>query len=222
MRGKIVSYVESKKFGFIDGDDNQSYFLHCSALIEQSQHAKLVVGAKVEFDPVPTPKGLAAKKVTILPTFIKKQLVPFFTTRQTHPKHGVVEKKLFMNTCFHKDINAAKQVFLNLAHETGCNAILEQDIERTTFSHGNYQYTVHACKGYFAIVSEESVCDNKLESELSNIAIENAVSSFREKFAIVYARESEARVNQLKSGKGKGCLYLFLIGLVVFIFAITR
>lgn len=220
MKGKIVSYVESKKFGFIDGEDNQSYFLHISALIEQSQHVNLVVGAKVEFDPVPTPKGLSAKKVTILPTFLKKRLVPFFTTKQTHPKHGVVEKKLFMNTCFHRDINAAKQEFLNLAHETGCNAILEQDIERTTFRHGNYHYTVHACKGYFALVSEDTVCDNKLESELSNTAILNAVSSFKEKFAIVHARESAARANQLKSSNG--CLYFFLIGLAMLIFALAR
>ncbi|MDO8253174.1 cold-shock protein [Shewanella algae] len=41
MKGKVVSYVSSKKFGFINGDDGESYFLHVSALVNRSDEAKL-------------------------------------------------------------------------------------------------------------------------------------------------------------------------------------
>ncbi|WP_051219914.1 cold-shock protein [Rheinheimera baltica] len=218
MKGKVASYVESKKFGFINGEDNQSYFLHSSALIQQFDQEKLVVGAKVDFDPVPTPKGLTAKKVTILPTFSKKQLVPFFTTKQAEPKRGFIEKKLFISTCFYRDINVAKQKFLNLANEAGCNAILEQDIEKTTFQDGNYLYTVHACRGYFSVVTEQAVCDDVLASKIAEFSIENAINTFQEKFAIVHARESAARANQFKESESHGCLFIFLIGFVLFIF----
>ncbi|WP_345888544.1 hypothetical protein [Shewanella algae] len=41
MKGKVVSYVSSKKLGFINGDDGESYFLHVSALVNRSDEAKL-------------------------------------------------------------------------------------------------------------------------------------------------------------------------------------
>nr|WP_221051737.1 cold shock domain-containing protein [Shewanella algae] len=42
MKGKVVSYVSSKKFGFINGDDGESYFLHVSALVNRSDEVRKV------------------------------------------------------------------------------------------------------------------------------------------------------------------------------------
>ncbi|MBO2592470.1 cold shock domain-containing protein [Shewanella algae] len=42
MKGKVVSYVSSKKFGFINGDDGESYFLHVSAMVNRSDEVRKV------------------------------------------------------------------------------------------------------------------------------------------------------------------------------------
>ena len=65
MRGKVVSYISTKKYGFITGDDGESYFLHFSSLLDKANEKKLLKNVVVEFDPTPTPKGMSAKKVHV-------------------------------------------------------------------------------------------------------------------------------------------------------------
>lgn len=224
MKGTVASYVAAKKFGFINGEDNQSYFFHVSALKHKADEERLIVGAHLDFDPTPTPKGLSAKQITVHCTYLKKKLVPFFTTKSELPSAGTVEVKKFIHTPFIKDLNALKKKFKDLAYESGCNAILSCQIEAKTFSQGNYDYTLHACQGYFAIVTEQSVCRTEIESNESNFEIEQVIDNFEDVFVSIYDRENKIREDQLKvkavkAEESLGCLYTIIIGLIIFIFA---
>jgi CspA family cold shock protein len=63
--GTVKWFNDSKGFGFIEQDGGQDVFVHHSAI--QAQGFKtLEEGARVTFDVVDGPKGLAAENVTAL------------------------------------------------------------------------------------------------------------------------------------------------------------
>ena len=62
----IVKWFDAKKgYGFISHDAGEDVFVHFSS-IEAEGFRKLKHGDQVEFELVPTPKGLHAKKVRML------------------------------------------------------------------------------------------------------------------------------------------------------------
>ncbi len=92
MEGKVVSFLVDKRYGFIDGEDGNSYFVHQNEI-----HGKtgLVPGQTVTFDPIPTPKGYAAKKVNpgTRPERIFSNPDKFvFSRKSSVPKLEVVKK----------------------------------------------------------------------------------------------------------------------------------
>jgi hypothetical protein len=50
------------------------------------------------FDPTTVPKGLSATKGTVPKALFKKQLVDFFVTKKSKPKHGNIEQLHTINT----------------------------------------------------------------------------------------------------------------------------
>ena len=214
MKGKVVSYISTKKYGFITGDDGESYFLHFSSLLDKANENKLVKGVIVEFDPTPTPKGMSAKKVKVPEVHFKKQLTEFFITKKSQPKYGKIEKSHSLSTRFFKDPNEGREHIKQLAIKSGCNAILNQSFEKDTFSSGNYQYTVHAFKGDFALVAEQSPCENKKIELDSYKEFQDLISKFDEKFKEVKEIEDEARKKQFETSY-TGCL--IFIGIFLFI-----
>jgi cold shock CspA family protein len=224
VKGKVVSYISTKKYGFITGDDGESYFLHFSSLLDKANEDKLVKGVIVEFDPIPTPKGLTAKKVNVPEVYFKKRLIDFFITKKSQPKYGSVEKLYSISTRFFRDPNEGREHIKQLAIESGCNAIINFGFEKNTFSSGNYQYTVHAFKGDFALVSGELPCENKQLELDSYKEFHSYASQFSDKFKTIQERENEARKKQLEpssSSSSPGCL-IFMCFLIFVVIAIAK
>ena len=63
--GTVKWFNDAKGFGFIQQDGGQDVFVHHSA-IEAEGFRTLPEGARVSFDVVNGPKGLAAEKVIVL------------------------------------------------------------------------------------------------------------------------------------------------------------
>lgn len=60
MKGTVKFFNEMKNFGFINGDDGKSYFVHASALQEGES---IKEGDKVSFDAAKGDKGPKAENV---------------------------------------------------------------------------------------------------------------------------------------------------------------
>jgi cold shock CspA family protein len=191
--------MASKKYGFVNGEDGESYFLHVSSLKDRSDESKLIKDVIVEFDPTPSPKGLTAKKVRVPTVYFKKKLVGFFSTRYNNPKHGAVEKRYSISSRFIKDFKESRAHFEKLAKGAGCNAILNLEFEKETFSSGNYKYAVHAFKGDFALVTESVPCDTQAQSQISLDDLQRQIAVFDAQFEKVHASEVEARAKQFES-----------------------
>jgi len=88
MEGVIKSYVADKKYGFIDGNDNQSYFFHLSYLGKNVSASSVKEGMLVSFDPTPGQKGLQAKQLKIQRHQAVMYVPPndFITSKSDGPK----------------------------------------------------------------------------------------------------------------------------------------
>jgi cold shock CspA family protein len=215
VKGKVISYISSKKYGFVTGDDDKSYFLHFSSLLDKANESKLIKGVIVEFDPTPTPKGMSAKKVHVPNVYFKKQLSDFIMTKNSQPKLGCLQQLHSISTRFFKDPNEGREHIKQLAIESGCNAIINLGFEKKTFADGNYQYTVHAFTGDFALVTDDIPCDNEQASRSSNVELQFLISKFDEKFKEIKDLESEARRKQLETSYTG--IYI-VIGIIFIIF----
>lgn len=65
MKGRIISWDEDKKFGFIKGNDGKKYFLHASEVKDKISLKKIEKNKEVYFDFKETDRRLRAIEVKI-------------------------------------------------------------------------------------------------------------------------------------------------------------
>lgn len=62
IRGTVIWWKEDRGYGFIRGDDNESYFIHFKDILEQGRR-NLYRGQRVNFFSKETEKGKCAVKL---------------------------------------------------------------------------------------------------------------------------------------------------------------
>ena len=151
-KGKVRSFSPEKGYGFIQGDDGKSYFVH-STQIEGGGH--LVDGQTVSFSGEPTPKGYKATNV------VPGELPPPLTKVYSHPNDFVwlkgevpkgleyvfeIKRALWAKS---NDPNVARFQLIQMAKSFGANALVNVQMLKLTEQDGcsNYRYTVHAFTG---------------------------------------------------------------------------
>lgn len=168
MEGIVRSFVPEKRFGFIDGKDGSSYFVHINDVINSNS---LVQGQSVNFDPIPTPKGLSAKKVEAgqAPEAVYVNPHKFIMTKSDHVKGcktvSVVVKNLWGES---NDPNKARELLKSVAQKRGANAIVCMNLSKYSKNDGcsNYKYTMHRYYGHAVVVKRvEYTSDPKRISE---------------------------------------------------------
>ncbi|MHC5194746.1 cold-shock protein [Pseudomonas frederiksbergensis] len=129
--GVVRSFVEVKAFGFIDGDDGKSYFVH---LNDVRGSVALVAGQQVTFVPTPSRKGSKAMRVIPgqAPTAIYVEPKSFVVTNAERPVDEDVILVLRRGWAESHDINDARQALIEMAMNFGANAITSANMDRFT------------------------------------------------------------------------------------------
>lgn len=153
VSGVVRSFVESKAYGFIDGDDGESYFVHIK---EVQGGVALVTGQQVSFIPKPSPKGSKATQVIAgqAPTLIYVEPDKFMVSKSPVPNGLEVIVVVGKGWAESNDPHRAREDLIQLAKSYGANAIINNNLERYTQQQAcsNYKFTMHRQHGEFAVV----------------------------------------------------------------------
>ena len=151
-KGHVRSFSIEKGYGFIQGDDGKSYFVHSSQI---EGGASLEDGQQVTFIGEPSPKGYRAKAVVagdLPPPLTKVYSYPndFVWLKGEAPK-GLeyvfeIKRALWAKS---NDPNVARNQLIHMAKSVGANALVNVQMLKLTEQDGcsNYRYTVHAFTG---------------------------------------------------------------------------
>lgn len=154
IEGEVISFVASKGYGFISGDDGERYFVHQK---EVEGGVQLTSGQRVTFVPTPSPKGSKARHVVpgIGPTVIYSDPDNFVWSKTGAPKGMEVMMTTGEGWAQSNDPNAAREMLIAQAREHGANAVLNASLDKFTHSAAcsNYRYTMHRFTGQFAILN---------------------------------------------------------------------
>ena len=72
MRGVIANFLQSKGYGFIDGEDRNSYFFHIKEI--RNLNETLTPGLPVVFEESLTPKGFKARNIKLSSQDLKYEI----------------------------------------------------------------------------------------------------------------------------------------------------
>jgi cold shock CspA family protein len=219
MQGTIRSYVAEKRFGFITGDDDNSYFFHLDSLATADKARQISDGALVSFDPMPTPKGLAARKVVIEGEPLRSLAPP---DRFIVVKAGSELRRGEIIAITQRDCtvtgdspDAAREKLISLSQSLGATALLGARYHRGTGSSGNYRYTIHHYSGAPAVVMDPRPTRDANKVAESKKAAERAASAFLQNCEAYHER-----VRQEEAAAARVRLQV-TIGAVAFIAAIA-
>lgn len=182
MQGVIKSYSAEKGFGFVDGADGVSYFLHKNQLADKSQISQLIIGASIEFDAMPTPKGMQANGVSVLKTIIGKAMPEFQITRKSAIPGTEIAWELPVVWPFvFSDFNKAEAEIISFVKSNGANAILNFKIEKETGQSGNYHFTVGRPTFTIAMVTKNVQVEDQNAVDELNVKLELSISHARQR-----------------------------------------
>ena len=203
----MISYVPTKKYGFIKGDDGENYFFHLSKLSANHTENELSRGTYVQFDVMPTSKGLAAIKVSIKSSYKVKEMIPFIMTRQSSPKHGDVIRQANVQTHFFDSPDKARSHLKALTGAIGGNAILNVRQIKDVFSKGNYKYSVYSYSATIALVFVD-ICVVEKQLQLDLVAEYNeCIAAFDSRVSNIIDEETDILTSQNKPDNS-GCAWI--------------
>lgn len=191
MEGRIKTYLPSKGYGFIEGDDGKSFFFHMQDF--KSATAKIEENLFVAFEETATPKGYRAKNVEIVNNI--GHLAPasgFVYSKKRVPK-GMDVRFSAMIQSVDKDLRTAENGLRDTARQLGGNGLINVTYSKFTESKGNYQYTVHRFRGECAVLAERRFAKKPHVAAQSEKDLEELVNAVQANFAAMReAEESEA------------------------------
>lgn len=203
MQGHIKSYLDSKKYGFIKGDDNKDYFFHISDISFNSGEVK--EGLFVSFDENLTKKGLRANRIEILDdkeifgdNGVLYRTPSFVTSKNDKLKDwSIIQKSNWIvKGSSPGNPNDAKRFLEENAREIGANGVINVTYHKTTGSkrsnrgkgHGTYHYTIHNFSGIAVFAGNKDKNGTLKESDIPdlNLGAELAKKELSEKRLAIY------------------------------------
>lgn len=153
VTGVVRSYIQLRGFGFIEGNDGRTYFVHVSDLRGAAGLAERQV---VSFEASEVPKGYKALNVELcpLPSVTEQAYrspANFIMARDGAVRGYETMYELGDGVADARDPGEAREKLKQLAIARGANAIVNLSLEKLVHEEGftGYRYTVHRYRGNF-------------------------------------------------------------------------
>lgn len=164
MEGTVRSFLANKGYGFADGDDGNSYFLHSSDLCEACD---LAPGVRIAFEETAAPKGYRARRIRTLakgqPERYETPSSIAWTSHSEFRDWQVIESVPWVIVGSSKDSMEKARIDLERrAAQLGANAVMLVKYRRETgqeasgaagrYGSGIHHFSVHHYRGVPAVV----------------------------------------------------------------------
>lgn len=163
MEGTVTSFLPSKGFGFVAGDDGRDYFVHQGDLVDQ---VPLIDGQRVVFEESATPKGYRARQVRPLAALANiRYVVPEDVTLSRDEGTGgweVIEAGRWKIRGSSPDSpEDAKTDLQRHAHMIGANGVVGMGYSKSRGAeagtgHGTHHFTIHHFGGRPVVLGRAS------------------------------------------------------------------
>lgn len=164
MEGTISTFLPSKGYGFLRGDDGRDYFVHCNDITESQA---VVEGQRVAFEEAATPKGYRARRVrpVALAGAVRYVLPDEVLTSRSATVKGwevLVRSHWIVGGSSRDSPDAAMRVLQEHARRIGATAVLEVEYSKTRGAEqgtgsGTHYFTIHNFDGRPVVVGKPSV-----------------------------------------------------------------
>lgn len=164
MEGTISSFLPSKGYGFLRGDDGRDYFVHGNDILERQA---VIEGQRVAFEEAATPKGYRARRVRpVALTGTVRYVLPdeVLTSRSATLKgwEVLVRSHWIVAGSSRDSPDAAMRVLQEHARRIGATAVLEVAYSKTRgqeqgTGRGIHHFTIHNFDGRPVVVGRPSV-----------------------------------------------------------------
>jgi len=182
MRGKVTTFLKQKGYGFLEGEDGESYFMHKSDLASPDMMNELVEGDLVDFEPSSTPKGYRAQKCRLLnkPSVgyvgpDRVQVSDIGDPSRAFKDWEVIEVSDYLvRGTIRGGAKEARQKIDNLASLYGANAVLNFNAWQETGSEpgsgrGTHYYTYLAFDGRLANIAKKMAGEPHSKAHFQNL-----------------------------------------------------
>ena len=174
--GSVSTFLESKGYGFIAGDDGRSYFVHRSELKEADS---LHEGQRVSFSEHAGPKGYRARKVVLLSTQTECKIRLPESTMATKLSsiqgwEVFIESNWKICAGVRGNPNDARALIKSRAERLGYNGVInvayskETGVESGT-GRGTHYFTIHRLEGTPVLFGRRSTSGTLSENALPDL-----------------------------------------------------
>lgn len=232
MEGTVSSFLPEKGYGFVQGDDGRTYFLHKSDLADGM--AALVDGQRLSFEESATPKGYRARRVQAASaaTHAKFQVPTQVLHSRDSQVRGweTVEATLWSVVGSSRESpDDARSDMLAKARRLGANGIVlvqyfkTRGAEPGTGKRTHY-FTIHHYRGHPVMLGRRSASGTQATEDLQGLAeratrlkqsLELATASSRRKAAVVASIVAGAALVAAAALRNFGGLFAVGFGLVL-------
>jgi len=164
VEGTISSFLPSKGYGFLRGDDGRDYFVHHDDIIETQA---VVEGQRVVFEESATPKGYRARRVRPMAvTGAVRYVLPdeVLTSRNATIKgwEVLVRSRWIVSGASRESPDAAMRMLQEHARHIGATAVLAVEYSKTRgeeagSGRGTHYFTIHHFHGRPVVVGKPSI-----------------------------------------------------------------
>ena len=218
--GFVKSFLPSKGYGFISGEDGRDYFFHGRDVIGGARPIGVLDGLQVVFEPGVTAKGYRAYRVRFedVPDG-KFYEVPreFLVSKLSEIKGWEIVRSCdwIVVASGRGDPLEVKEQAKRLAASVGANGLTDLEYAREKGHEGNYIFTLHVVTGRPVFLARKSSSGSFLENDFPNIS--SKCAEIENRWTVDFNNAVVLIRNNWRRAKVKAALLLVCFLLFIFI-----
>lgn len=178
MEGTVTSYLDTKGYGFVRGDDGRDYFLHRDDIAPGVEPAH---GLRLAFEETATPKGYRARSARVVaPAEARWELPPDLLTSKEMSVRGwelLEQPAWLMRVSTRESPDEARRLVCAAAREAGASGVLGLHYSKSRGSEagtgrGVHHYTIHHYSGVPAMLARKTYSGGCARGELMSLNVQ--------------------------------------------------